>query len=132
MAANAPAAPIVTEPHEGELSVRYFASVGRYVMLDQEASAGNRIAARFAEAPEGPWSAPVTVATMSDPAFAAQYCCNGTDCSGGRLFECDHAGFYGTYMLPEATVHADGSFDIHFMMFTWIPYNVALMTATFR
>jgi len=132
VAANAPAAPVVPEPNIGELSVRYFPSIERYVMLDQEINVGNRIAARFAESPEGPWSAPVTVATMSDSDFAARYCCIGTDCSGERLIECAHAGFYGTYMLPEATVNADGSFSIDFLMSTWIPYNVALMTATFR
>jgi len=132
VAANAPAAPVVAAPNIGELSVRYFPSIDRYVMLDQEVNVGNRIAARFAEAPEGPWSNAVTVATMSDPAFAARYCCLGTNCAGDRLFECEHAGFYGTYMLPEATVNPDGSFSITFTMSTWIPYNVALMTATFR
>jgi hypothetical protein len=44
---RATAAPIVATPHVGELSVRYYPEIGRYVMLDQEASAGNRIAARF-------------------------------------------------------------------------------------
>lgn len=132
VAANAQVAPIVPEPNIGELSVQYFPEIGRYVMLDQEINLGNRIAARFAEAPEGPWSAPITVATMQDPAFASRYCCTGTDCLGERLFECEHAGFYGTYMLPKATVNADGSFAINFVMSTWIPYNVALMTATFR
>ncbi len=125
-------APIVPEPNLGEVSVQYFPEIDRYVMLDQEVNVGNRIAARFAEAPEGPWSAPVTVATMGDPAFAGRYCCSGTDCSGDRLFECNHAGFYGTYMLPTAKVNPDGSFAITFVMSTWIPYNVALMTATFR
>ena len=124
--------PIVPTPHLGELSVRYFPAIERYVMLDQEVSAGNRIAARFAEAPEGPWSEPVTVATMEDPAFRARHCCEGTDCPGERLFECQHAGFYGTYMLPTLATHPDGSFSITFLMSTWIPYNVALMTATFR
>ena len=132
VAADAPAAPVVSEPNLGELSVRYFPRIGRYVMLDQEINIGNRIAARFAEAPEGPWSDAVTVATMSDPDFSASYCCSGTDCSGERLIECPHAGFYGTYMLPEVIVHPDSSFSITFLMSTWIPYNVALMSATFR
>lgn len=84
------------------------------------------------ESPEGPWSAAVTVATMEDAAFRAQHCCTGTDCPGDRLFECQHAGFYGTYMLPKVATNIDGSFSITFLMSTWIPYNVALMTATFR
>ncbi|MCA9677159.1 MAG: DUF4185 domain-containing protein, partial [Myxococcales bacterium] len=129
---DAATAPIVPEPGLGEVSVRHVPAIDRYVMLDQEITAGNRIAARFAEAPEGPWSAPVTVATMGDPGFAARYCCLGTDCPGERLMECDHAGFYGTYLLPGATVDADGAFTLSFLMSTWIPYNVVLMTATFR
>lgn len=132
VAASAATHPIVPEPNLGEISVRYFPSIDRYVMLDQEVNVGNRIAARFAEAPEGPWSAPVTIATMGDPAFAARHCCAGTDCSGERLMECEHAGFYGTYLLPDAKARSDGSFELSFVMSTWIPYNVALMTATFR
>ena len=132
VAASAPAAPIVSAPALGELSVQYFESIDRYVMLDQEVTGENRIAARFAEAPEGPWSEPVTVASMSDPAFLLRHCCVGTDCAGERLMECERAGFYGTYMLPTALAHADGTFSITFVMSTWIPYNVALMTARFR
>lgn len=131
VAANAPAEPIVALPNMGELSVQYYPSIGRYVMLDQEINLGNRIAARFAEKPEGPWSDGVTVATMSDPLFALKYCCVNEDCLGERLFNCDRAGFYGTYMLPDLSLNPDGSFAITFFMSTWDPYNVALMTATF-
>lgn len=131
VAANAPAAPIVATPNIGELSVQYYPSIGRYVMLDQEVNIGNRIAARFAEKPEGPWSEGVTVATMSDPAFALKYCCVNNDCLGERLFNCDRAGFYGTYLLPDLSLKPDGTFALTFFMSTWDPYNVALMTATF-
>jgi len=129
---TATAAPVVATPALGELSVRYFPSIDRYVMLDQEVTAGNRIAARFARAPEGPWSEPVTVASMSDAAFTARHCCIGTDCPGERMIECDRAAFYAPHMLPTATRNADGSFSITFLVSTWVPYNVALMTATFR
>jgi len=132
VAGDALASPVVATPNLGELSVRYFPEIERYVMLDQEVNIGNRIAARFAESPEGPWSQPVTVASMSDPIFAATYCCLGTDCVDQRLFECDHAAFYGTYMLPGAILNPDASISITFLVSTWIPYNVALMTATFR
>jgi hypothetical protein len=132
VAAGAPAAPVVDTPNLGEVSVRHFPAIDRYVMLDQEVNVGNRIAARFADAPEGPWSEAVTVATMSDPAFATKYCCVAGDCVGERLFNCDKAGFYGTYMLPEAILTGGGGFSITFTMSTWDPYNVALMTATFE
>lgn len=130
---DAGAAPVVVSPSVGELSVRWFPEIGRFAMLNQEINVhGNQVVARFANAPEGPWSAAIPVATMSDPKFAATYCCVNGDCSGQRLFNCDRAGFYGTYMLPDATVKPDGSFTIAFTMSTWDPYNVALMSATFR
>lgn len=133
VAAGAPADPIVATPYIGELSVQRFPAIGRYVMLDQEMSLGNRIAARFAEKPEGPWSEAVTVATMTDPAFEEKYCCGDQECLGEQLIHCDQpAGFFGTYMLPDVIVNPDASFTITFTMSTWIPYNVALMSATFR
>ena len=126
-------APIVADANIGELSVRYYAAIDRWVMLDQETwNSRNVVVARFADAPEGPWSERVVVADMGDPAFAAAYCCVDGDCAGQRLFNCDRAGFYGTYMLPEVAAHADGSFAITFTMSTWDPYNVALMRATFH
>jgi len=125
--------PVVADAAIGELSVRYFAAIDRWVMLDQETwNNRNLVVARFADAPDGPWSDRVIVAEMGDPVFAATYCCVNNDCSGARLFNCDRAGFYGTYMLPEVATHADGSFTISFTMSTWDPYNVALMRATFR
>jgi hypothetical protein len=130
---SATTAPVVASSGIGELSVRYFPAIKRFAMLDQEITAGNnQVVARFANAPEGPWSAPIAVASLSDPAFTAKYCCVSLDCTGERLINCDRAGFYGTYMLPDVTVHANGSFSIDFSMSTWDPYNVALMTATFH
>ena len=102
-------------------------------MLNQEIVAGNnQVLARFATSPEGPWSAAVSVASLSDPVFTAKYCCASLDCTGERLINCDRAGFYGTYMLPDVATKPDGSFAIDFFMSTWDPYDVALMTATFH
>ncbi|OJY30217.1 MAG: hypothetical protein BGO98_26110 [Myxococcales bacterium 68-20] len=130
---DASAKPIVASPTVGELSVRYFPAVNRFVMMNQEINgSGNQVVVRFAKSPEGPWSAPTAIASFSDPAFLATYCCVNGVCSGKRLFNCDRAGFYGTYMLPDATKNADGSFTIDFTMSTWDPYNVALMSATFE
>jgi hypothetical protein len=35
-------------------------------------------------------------------------------------------------MLPTPTLNADDSISITFLMSTWIPYSVAVMTATFE
>jgi hypothetical protein len=132
-AATATAAPVVGSAGIGEISVQYFPSIQRFAMLDQEIVAGNnQVLARFATSPEGPWSSAVTVASLSDPAFVAKYCCVSLDCPGERLLNCDRAGFYGTYLLPDVAIKPDGSFTLDFMMSTWDPYNVALMSATFH
>jgi hypothetical protein len=132
-ASSAAAAPVVVSTGIGELSVQYFPAIKRFAMLEQEIVAGNnQVLARFATSPEGPWSAPLTVASLSDPAFRAKYCCVSLECAGERLINCDRAGFYATYMLPDVTTRPDGSFAIDFVMSTWDPYNVALMSATFR
>jgi Domain of unknown function (DUF4185) len=132
-ASTATAAPVVASTGIGEISVQYFPAIKRFAMLEQEIVAGNnQVLARFATSPEGPWSAPLRVASLSDPAFRAKYCCVSLACDGERLINCDRAGFYGTYMLPDVTTKPDGSFAIDFVMSTWDPYNVALMSATFR
>lgn len=61
-----------------------------------------------------------------------QCCCAPDDnCAGERLFNCDKAGFYGTYLFPSAAV--DGAcFEVTYTMSTWDPYNVALFTARFE
>lgn len=130
-ATDASARPIVNA-RAGELSVRFFPELGWWVMTTQEISGGeNRLVARFSDVPEGPWSAPRVIASMSDPAFRAKHCCTSSGCAGERLLHCDRAGFYAPYMLPDARPSADGSFAIDFVVSTWDPYNVALLTATF-
>lgn len=129
---DASAKPIVTAPAVGELSVQHFPTLGRWAMTTQEVSSGNnRIVVRFAEKPEGPWSPAQAMGSLSDPAFRSKYCCLGDECAGERLFHCDRAGFYAPYLLPDAALRADGSFTLDFVMSTWNPYNVALMSASF-
>ncbi len=131
MAAPAKSAPIIDAPGFGETSVRYFPAIGRWMFLAEDLSSGNRIVARFAATPEGPWSQSITVHDMADPAFLAKYCCAGDSCAGGRLFHCGKAGFYGSYLLPDAAVGPEGSFTVTYTLSTWNPYNVALLRATF-
>jgi len=130
--AGTPTAPVVAMPSIGELSVQYFPEIQRYVMIDQEVNAGNRIVARFAEKPQGPFSNAVTMAVMEDPAFEKKYCCDAKECVGDKIIQCDQAGFFGVYLLPTVTVHPNASFTLYFTMSTWQPYNVVLMSATFK
>lgn len=126
--------PIITPEGYGETSVRYFPSIDRWMFLAEELQpTSNRIVARFADAPEGPWSEPIIVHDMGDPAFRAAYCCNPENsCTGEHFFNCARTGFYGTYLLPEAISGTDGSFTVTYTMSSFDPYNVALFQATFK
>ncbi|HWB78564.1 MAG TPA: hypothetical protein VG755_26550, partial [Nannocystaceae bacterium] len=91
----------------------------------------NRVVLRSATSPEGPWSDVLTVVDMADPTFQAAHCCGDT-CPGEQLLHCDRAGLYGAYALPliDATPMDDGSIEltIPFVVSTWDPYNVVLMS----
>jgi hypothetical protein len=123
------AAPVIADAKFGETSVRYFPEIDAWMFLAQ---GGHQVVARFAERPEGPWSEEITLHDNTDLTFLAQYCCvpEGT-CAGQQLFNCSKAGFYGTYLLPDVSVDAQG-FTVAYTMSTWDPYNVALFTARFE
>lgn len=125
--------PIVKPAGNGEVSVRYYPAIQRFMMLNQEElPTSNRVIARFAQSPEGPWSDAIVVHDMGDAAFRAKYCCqSSTTCTGEQLFHCDRAGFYGTYLFPDVIKDGD-AFTVAYTMSTWDPYNVALMQATFE
>ncbi|MEO8701245.1 MAG: DUF4185 domain-containing protein [Kofleriaceae bacterium] len=123
---------IVATPGYGELSVRYFPTLQRWMVLAEELQpASNRIVAYFAEDPAGPWSAPFVVHDMADAGFRGQYCCGSEDtCEGMQMFNCNRTGFYGTYLFPSLIETAD-SFAVTYTMSSFSPYNVALFQATF-
>lgn len=127
-----PLGELVSTPGYGELSVRYFPSLGRWMLLAEELRpASNRIVAYFADRPEGPWGAPIVVHDMADPSFRAAYCCAGIDdCRGAQMFHCDRTGFYGTYLFPSVR-HDGDTFTVTYTMSSFSPYNVALFQATF-
>jgi hypothetical protein len=123
---------IVGTPGYGELSVRYFPSIRRWMLLAEELQpTSNRIVASFADQPAGPWSGPVVVHDMADPAFRTTYCCASEDsCAGPQMFDCNRTGFYGTYLFP-AIRETASSFTVTYTMSSFSPYNVALFEATF-
>ncbi|HEX8796472.1 MAG TPA: DUF4185 domain-containing protein [Polyangiaceae bacterium] len=125
-------APIVDVPGFGETSVRYFAAIDRWMLIAEEQTPQhNQIVARFADAPEGPWSGDIVVYDMADPAFRNVYCCNIDACVGQQIIHCNDAGFYATYLLPQVQLLPGGGFVVTHTMSTWDPYNVVLMQATF-
>lgn len=127
-------APIIATAGHGETSVRYYAAIDRWMFLAEQLTAdGNRIVARFADRAEGPWSDAIVVSDMADAAFRTRYCCAVDNaCQGVQFLNCDQTGFYGSYLLPDVAVAADGSFTVTFTLSSFSPYNVALFQATFR
>lgn len=125
-------APIIAAAGYGETSARYFANLDRWVVMAEESLPGsNRIVARFADRPEGPWSDAVVVHDMADPRFRAASCCTPDDaCEGAQFLDCDRTGFYGSYLLPEARDQG-GTFELAYTLSSFAPYNVALFSATF-
>lgn len=124
---------IVQTKGYGEASVRYFPVIDRWMLLAEELSpTSNRIVARFADVPEGPWSGPQIVHDMGDPAFREKYCCAAqNDCRDQQFFHCNRTGFYGTYLFPDVTPTSAG-FTVTYTMSSFDPYNVALYQATFE
>lgn len=137
----APGAPPVFETDGvGELSVLGLEAEGLVLALYQRElrDAGgrvtdNRVLLRAAPHPTGPWSEPLTVIDLADPAFRAAHCCSGATCPGDEILHCDRAGLYGAYLLPTPRVEpaADGlRVEAPFLVSTWDPYNVVTFTAT--
>ena len=85
----------------GELSVRFNAHLGRYVMtyLDQRKAA---IVIRESPAPWGPWSAPVLIAQSAQyPQLYGAFMKSGFDANGGKTFYymMSQYGAYNTFWM---------------------------------
>lgn len=126
-------APVIAAPGYGETSVRYYPALNRWIFFAEEQLAGqNRIVARFADRPEGPWSDALIVHDMADPGFRAASCCSPDDnCTGSEFMNCDRTGFYGSYLFPQVATHPDGTFTVTYTLSSFDPYDVALFEATF-
>jgi hypothetical protein len=126
-------APIIDVAGHGETSVRYFAAIDRWMFLAEELTPlSNRIVARFADRPEGPWSDAIVIHDMADPAFRAAHCCAITDaCAPAEFMHCDRTGFYGAYLFPDVIAHGDGRFTVAYTLSSFDPYNVVLFQTTF-
>ncbi|HTL34328.1 MAG TPA: DUF4185 domain-containing protein [Kofleriaceae bacterium] len=116
----------------GEISVHYYPSIGRWMLLAEESlPTSNHIVAYFSEKPEGPWGTPFVVHDMGDSAFQTKYCCSSEDnCLGVQMFNCNRTGFYGTYLMP-TLIETASQVTFTYTMSSFSPYNVALFQTTF-
>jgi hypothetical protein len=134
--------PIFETDGVGELSLVWVEAAGVLVALYQRQAYGpggglvdNRVVARVAPGPTGPWSDAVTITDMADPIFRALHCCGAT-CPGAQILHCEKAGLYGAYLLPTVKTTPAGGDDLDLelpmLVSTWDPYNVALFSARVR
>ena len=124
-------------------SVSWNDALGRFVMM--RGSQGGRIVAQFATAPWGPWSDAVTVFSSTDPWWNRLMHRPGEDQivqslepiyqrDGARaqLPDNDRGVAYNPNLLHRDTRNADGSVTLYYTLSTWNPYQVFLMSSTFR
>jgi hypothetical protein len=123
-------------------SVEWSEALGRFVMMRGQ---NGRIVAQFSAAPWGPWSDPVVVFSIADPWWNRLMHRPGVDSmvqslepiyarDGSRfaLPDDDQGVAYNPNVLHRFTRNTDGSVTVYYTLSTWNPYQVFLMSSTFR
>lgn len=128
--AEADAAPLLNQTCVGELSVAWSADIGKWVMM-YNCGAPARIVARTADHAWGPWSAEQVVFDASADNGLCRFM-HAPKC-GGALSDPHSPQVvgdpYAPYMIAGMMRGQPGrQVDIPFLMSTWNPYNVVLMT----
>jgi hypothetical protein len=131
------AAPLFLHNQVGELSVSFIEPLGLWLML-YNAHRPRGINGRVALSPWGPWSDPVIV---FDPVLGYKHFMHEKDFDDGVSDpgrEHEWGGEYGPYIIDRYTravedIKTDArQAQIYFLLSTWNPYNIMLMTATIR
>lgn len=122
-------------------SVTWNRALGRFVLIR---GATARMVAQFSTTPWGPWSRPITVVANNDEWFAKLLHRPGEDQiveglipiynrDGSLLPRQEERGVpYSANVLDTATQNADGSVTLYYTLSTWSPYQVFLVSSTFR
>jgi hypothetical protein len=131
---------LVGSPNVGNHSVVWNAAMHSFVLMY-----GNILAAT-SPAPWGPWSAPIVVLGPNDNWETALIHHSGQDPIvrstvpihgpvNGQVLDIskDTRGVaYGPYLFNQSTTNSDGSVTVYFTMSTWNPYEVYLVSTTFK
>lgn len=130
------AVPLLDQACVGELSVAWSNHIGKWVMM-YNCGAPARIVARTADRPWGPWSAEQVVFDATADNGFCRFMHDPKGTCGGALSDPHSpqvAGDpYAPYMIAGMTRGQPGRHaDITFLMSTWNPYNVMLMTARLK
>lgn len=137
------AATLFEHPCMGELSVTYNAHLSKWLMIYNCAVTSgmvyrNRMILRSSDKPTGPWS---EAQTLFEPVADGAICAfmhRSTD--EGPLCDCvsdpgrerESSDPYGGYMIPRLFTANDGSAVIYYLLSTWNPYQVFLMSSQLR
>lgn len=126
------AEPIMPTPCVGELSVRKHPKLEIWLMAYNCGQPERGIHLRVADAPTGPWSAPMLIYT---PELGYQHFIHANESvigyddglsDPGR--ENEWGGEYGPYLVPEwFSSPAPGVYEIVYLLSSWNPYQVHLM-----
>jgi hypothetical protein len=135
------AAGLLAATDVSQQGVTWNAALGRFVLLR---GATARIVAQFSTTPWGPWSTPITIIDNEDPWLARLLHRAGENRIVGGLVPIYNADGtlqvreeergvpYGPNVLDRYTVNADGSVTLFYTLSTWNPYQVFLVSSTFR
>jgi hypothetical protein len=122
-------------------SVTWNAALERFVMMR---GATGRQVAQFATAPWGPWSTPITLIGAGDQWITKLIHRPGVDQIVDGLVpiynrdgtltprEEERGAPYSPNVLDIVTQNPDGSVTLYYTLSTWSPYQVFLMSSTFR
>jgi Domain of unknown function (DUF4185) len=128
---EADAAPLFEHPCLGELSVAWYASLGKWLMT-YNCALPRGITMRSADLPWGPWSNGEVIFQPWDDggychfmhvAYESQNCDTVQDPGHNN----EWAGEYGPYMIPSLSRSQEGVTTVYFVMSVWNPYAVMLM-----
>jgi hypothetical protein len=136
------AAPLLPTNDVGDHSVVWNSALRRFVLLR---TAGGRVLAQFSTAPWGPWTTPLAVFARTDEWGTKLMHRPGLDAIVQSLIPIynldgslralpneDPGVPYAPHILDRFTLNADGSVTVFYMLSTWNPYQVFLMSSTFR
>ena len=121
----------VTDGCIGEFSVHYSEVAGAWLALYNSGTKFGWISMRAANHPWGPWSNPVV---LFDPVLDGGYChfifrdhagCDSLSDPGRKK---DLGAVYGPYVMERYTTGNADRFTLYFVMSTWNPYNVVVMS----
>jgi hypothetical protein len=125
------AAALFDHPCLGEISVAWYPTLGKWLML-YNCALPRGITMRLADRPWEPWSdGEVIFQPWNDGGYChfmhVAYSSQNCDTVSDPGHENEWAGEYGPYMIPSLAQNKAGTTTIYYVMSVWNPYEVMLM-----